>query len=100
MKSNDIPYASTIQLETTSLNQYFSGIEKKYGQDIPVDLGFKVLNAGHSSIQNGTDVMEFNASISTQIIVAKEIAVELTLDCSIPFTIYKACEKDALSFNY
>ena len=36
--STDIPYLSGIQLDTTSMDEYFPGMEKKYGQDIAADM--------------------------------------------------------------
>lgn len=84
-KSTDIPSGSFVQLDTSSLNMFFPGMEAHYGPNLPVDIEYKLEDLENFKCQQIENTMSFDGDLGVKFWVnfpnnTKEVAVDIMLE--------------------
>lgn len=84
-KSTDIPSSFFIQLDTTSLNMFFPGMEKYYGPGLPVDIEYKLEDLENFQTRGADTSMSFDGDLGVKFWVnfpnnTKDMAVDISLE--------------------
>jgi len=83
-RPKDMPKSSPVQLDTTSLGNFFPGMEAHYGAGKPVDIEYKLERLGNFSMRENDSTLSFTGDLALKFWVEtsdtdKDVAVDLTL---------------------
>jgi hypothetical protein len=62
-KSSPDHPSSPISLDTTGLNQFFPGLEAKYGAKVPIDIQFSVLKVDNFDTTKDNEIVTANIDL-------------------------------------
>jgi hypothetical protein len=84
-KSTDIPASFFVQLDTSSLNIFFPGMEAHYGPKLPVDIEYKLEDLENFKCQQIDNTMSFDGDLAVKFWVnfpnnTRDLAVDIMLE--------------------
>ena len=82
--SADIQRSSGVRPDTTGLNEFFPGLEERYGPNLPIDLRCSVKSLQNLKIHEGNSKMAVDGDMNIQFFVnlanqTKEIVADISL---------------------
>lgn len=78
--SSDLPEDDDIQLDTSSLDFFLPGMAEKYGDDVPVEVSYKVLDVSDIFINGTNESVSSKVDLQMQFVVKGDVAIDLTLE--------------------
>ena len=70
--SDRVPKTFPIQLNTSSIGRFLPGLVKKYGENKPIDIEYRLDKVGNFSIRKNDDTVSFDGSVSVNLWVHTE----------------------------